>query len=358
MKKKLSFKVLRNFCVAMLSMLSLFMPDLRAENDLSILNSKLSDFERVKQIYAKNAPAVVKVFASRKDENSKQFLLIGSGFFIDKKGHIITNATIVYKADNLWIDSNGVPAKATLVGYDPITNISVLKVEKNGDFPVVDLETSFRLPEIADALLMISCELGQDVSPNTGLITGHNIRFGEKILPTVYLRTSIPIFGGSVGAPLFSLDGEFKGVAVAALPEIGGSFVLPARAVNRIKDDILLAQKVAYGWFGLISREISDSVNGTRVIVDIIMPKGPAELAGFEVGDVILAINGRKVVNDKDLRWETFFVRAGESATFRVHRQGKELDIELQVARMSNEVIESQKALLELSNKNNLKKAE
>ncbi len=358
---KMKFCFFKRYWIASLAMLSFAMTQLRATSDIekAIIEDKLSAFEGLKMVYDKNAPAVVKVIAARKDESGKQFLVVGSGFFIDKEGYLITNATIVYKAENLWIDSRGAPSKATLIGFDPITNISVLKAETNGIEPaVVDLETSSALPEIAEALLMVSCELGQDISPNLGFITGHNIRFGDKVLPTVYLRTSIPIYGGSVGAPLFSLKGEFKGIAVAALPELGGSFVLPARAVNRVKDDIMLAQKVSYGWFGLVSREIADNINGVRVIVDIVVPESPASKAGFEVGDVILAINGKNVETDKDLRWETFFVRAGELARFKVRRQDKELNMEMQVGRVNSEAIEKEKTSLEITFKSSIRTEE
>ena len=308
--------------------------------------------DSVKKIYSENKNAIVKVFASKEGKDSTSYLLVGSGFFVSKEGHIMTNATVTYAARNLWVEHDGVPYSADLVGLDPITNLSVVKAKgdfKSKDLPIVNISGNNNEVETAQMLVSISSEMGQTPSAAFGLVTGHNIRFGEKILPTVYIRTNIPVFGGSSGGAVFSIDGVFIGMTVANLPELGGSFVLPAKAAKRVFDDIILCGEPVYGWFGLRTQELSDNVNGTRVVVDMVMEKGPAKKAGFEVNDIVREVNSSKIRNDVDLRKATFFIRPGEIANFKVERKGEIVNLEILVERMISDVIKSQMGALEQS---------
>ena len=308
--------------------------------------------DAVRKIYAENKNAIVKVFAAKEAKDASSYLLVGSGFFVGKEGHIITNATVTYGASKLWIEHEGIPYSAELVGLDPITNLSVIKAKgdfKSKDIPIVNIAGKNIEVVTAQMLVTISSEMGQSPSPAFGLVTGHNIRFGEKILPTVYIRTNIPLFGGSCGGAVFSIDGNFVGMTVANIPELGGSFVLPAKAAKRVFDDIILCGEPVYGWFGLRTQELSDSVNGTRVVVDMVLEKGPAKKAGFEIDDIVREVNLSKIKNDIDLRNATFFIRPGEKAHFKVERKGEIINLELLVERMLSDVVNSQMGALELS---------
>ena len=65
------------------------------------------------------------------------------------------------------------------------------------------------------------------------------------------IRSSLPLGPGEIGAPIFNLNGNFVGIAHAALSDLGSSFILPADACLRIRDGLLLSGNVEYGWFGV-----------------------------------------------------------------------------------------------------------
>ena len=86
--------------------------------------------KRVTDIYRANERAVVKVFAAfdAKQPGGKSMLFIGTGFYISKEGHILTNTNITYGANRIWVERNGIAYAAELIGSDPLTNVSIIKV--------------------------------------------------------------------------------------------------------------------------------------------------------------------------------------------------------------------------------------
>lgn len=68
---------------------------------------------------------------------------------------------------------------------------------------------------------------------------------------------------------------------VASLPEIGGSFILPARAAAKIRDDIMICGEPIYSWFGLLAKDVPDPANGTKVVVEFVAENAPAKKGGI-----------------------------------------------------------------------------
>lgn len=300
-------------------------------------------------VFENNRDAIVKVFAQKslpaigKDgEQINQLTLdVGSGFLIGKDGIVMTSAYITNSANKLWVEWRGILLDAKSVGLDPLTTVSVIKIE--GDFksknaPVINMDSSSDLPRIATVLMALSYEMGLPPSPRIGLATAHNIEFGGNFLPTVYVRTSIPAPRGSTGGAVFDLNGKFAGMTIASLPEIGGSFILPAKAAAKIRDDILLCGEPVYSWFGL-QAEDADGINSTKVVVKMVAENAPAKKAGFMVGDEILEINSKKITNNTQLRNITFFVRPGETAEFKIKRGKSVLKLEVLAERMASDII-------------------
>ena len=299
--------------------------------------------------FDKNRDAIVKVYAQKaftvKDKDGKDTeqltLDVGSGFLIGKDGIVMTSAYITNGANKLWVEWHGLLLDATSVGFDPLTTSAIVRV--GGDFKsknanIITIDKSANLPRIATMLLAISYEMGLPPSPRMGLATAHNIEFGGNFLPTVYVRTNIAAPRGSTGGAVFDLDGEFVGMTIASLPEIGGSFILPAKAAARIRDDILLCGEPIYSWFGLRAED-ADGFDNTKVIVRMVAENAPAKKAGFMVGDEILEINSQKVINNTQLRNITFFVRPNETAVFKIRRGGEILKLEVLADRLSSDVI-------------------
>ncbi len=308
------------------------------------------------KVFDSNKNAIVKVYAQKKipflnKEGKEEFratLDVGTGFLIGKDGITATSAYITYGAEKIWIEWCGKLFDANLIGFDPLTTLSIAKISgnfKSLNAPVISIDASAPLPRLGTILLGISNELGFPPSPRMGLASGHNIEFGGAFLPTVYVRTTIAAPKGSAGGAVFDLNGKFVGMLIASLPEAEGSFILPAAAAAKIRDDILLCGEPVYSWFGL-QAEDAEGEDGSHVAVKLVAENAPAKKAGFKKGDIILEVNSRKVSNNTELRNITFFVRPRETAIFKVKRGAETVTLEVLAERMGNDIVHAAEANL------------
>ncbi len=319
---------------------------------IAVLSTTVSADSTQEKLYAicnATKGAVVKVYAQKKIElkDAKgesrvlETLDVGSGFIISKDGIVMTSAYVTHGANKVWIELSGLPIAADIKGFDPLTTLSIVKIKGKFDtsnINVISMNSAGKLPDIGTMLVSLSCEMGLPMSPRLGLAAGHNIDFGGNILPAVYLRATMPAPRGATGGAVFDINGKFVGVTIASLPEMTGSFVLPARIAAKIRDDILNCGTPIYSWFGLRAED-SVSTNGTKIIVTLVAENSPAKRGGFALGDEIIAINSQKVSTNAELRDITFFVRPSERTTFKVKRGDKILNIEVVAEMMSTEII-------------------
>ncbi|WOO41103.1 S1C family serine protease [Rubellicoccus peritrichatus] len=322
-------KLLLFITTAVISALS-FSP-LLAQDDAG-LNAALGLQRRVQNVFEDNKLAVVKVISAFNTENedAKNVLLVGTGFYISKEGHIMTNTNVVYGADRIWIEREGIAYVCEAVGHDPLTNISIIQaLTLPSDFEFLRFSEKPDLPAVGSFLLSITCELGMQPGPSFGLISGWNTQYVERILPTIYLRTDIPYDGGEGGAPVFDLNGSLVGMIVAALPEIRSSLVLPARAIQRVRDDILFSGQVTYAYFGFQTRQTSSLASGPWVEVEDVQKDSPADTAGILKGDILKQVGDFEIKTDDDLRTASFFTRPDEFVTIYIIRGDKEMNLEM-----------------------------
>lgn len=295
-------------------------------------NDALSMQRRIKSVFEQNKDAVVKVVSVINADNpeAKNVLLVGTGFYISKEGHVLTNSNIVYGADRVWIERNGIAYVCEQVGHDPLTNVSIIRaLTLPADYDFLRFSEKPEPPSPGSFMLAITCELGMAPGPSLGMVTGWNTQYVERILPTVYLRTDIPYDGGEGGSPVFDLNGALVGMVVAALPEIRGSFVLPARAIQRVRDDMLFSGEVTYAYFGFQTRQTSSLASGPWVEVEMVSEGSPAAEAGIRPGDILIQLGDFKISADDDLRTASFFTRPNEYVNVTVIRGDNELNLEM-----------------------------
>ena len=316
-------------------------------------NTQVADLQsRIYDIFEANRQAIVKVYASKKVAANKTILDVGSGIIVAKTGAVMTSAFITRNAEKIWVEYNGKLIDAEDIGYDPITTVSIIKIlggEKYANLPTIKIDSSLKPAAPATLLMAISYEMGLPASPRLGMATGQNVEFGGRFLPTVHVRTNLPAPRGSIGGAVFTLDGKFAGMTIASVPEVAGSFVLPARAVAKICEDIVVCGEPVYSWFGLGANDKGKGMPHTQVEVTLVAENSPAKRAGFTIGDEILEINSIKVSNNTELRSQTFFVRPGETASFKVKRKGKILTLSLIADRMPNDIIKNAEIEMEPS---------
>lgn len=294
----------------------------------------LSLQKRVVDIHQNNRNAVVTVYAAHNpDENAgRPALFVGTGFFISRDGHILTNTNTIFGADRVWVERDGVGYLAEVIGSDPLTNVAIIKaLALPGDFQYLRFADKPNPPEIGSFVVALTSELGMAPGPSMGLINGWNTRYGDRILPTVYLRSDIPFDGGEGGSPVFDLNGSLIGMVIVALPEIRSSFILPARAVQRIRDDILFSGKVTFAHFGFSTLQKPDLEKGPHIEIEEVEPEGPAARGGIQAGDILLKVGDFKIVTDEHLRTAFFYTRPNELVNVVVKRGEEEVELPIKV---------------------------
>ena len=139
------------------------------------------------------------------------------------------------------------------------------------------------------------------------------------------LRSSLALGPGEVGAPVFDLNGRFVGITHAALPDLKSSFLLPAKACKRIRDDLLLSGEVEYGWFGITTTRKINDTNSFVIVINGFIDDSPAAKSNLKVGDVLLNVGNYKIYSQGDLANASFFSEPNTILDFKVKRDGKEL---------------------------------
>jgi len=288
----------------------------------------------VVDIYQANKNAIVTVYAAHHPEENagRPALFVGTGFFISRDGHILTNTNTIFGADRVWVERDGVGYLSEVVGSDPLTNVAIIKaLALPGDFQYLRFADKPNPPDIGSFVVALTSELGMAPGPSMGLINGWNTRYGDRILPTIYLRSDIPFDGGEGGSPIFDINGSLIGMVIVALPEIRSSFILPARAVQRIRDDILFSGKVTFAHFGFSTLQKPDLTEGPRIEIEEIEPDGPAARGGIQAGDVLLKVGDFDIRTDENLRTAFFYTRPNELVNVVVRRGEEEIEMPVKV---------------------------
>lgn len=280
-------------------------------------NSFSSLQRRVLEVFQEHSNAVVRVKgvpeedAERRDHATG--MRVGTGFIISRDGHVLTNASVAHGSARLWGEHNGIHYSLEPIGHDLLTNLSLLKFNRLPDeFGIIHLEEAPRRPPVGSFLLSISLPLEFGPTPNWGLLGGQESYFGNRFFPTTYLRVGIPAAPGAGGSPVFDLQGNFLGMVVASLPDLNSSYVLPTRALMKVRDDLLFRGEVVRAFLGVEINEQSGADIGRQVIVSDVMEGGPAWRAGLRVNDVLVEFADRPIKRFDDFVETVFFLRPGQ----------------------------------------------
>ncbi len=235
---------------------------------------------------------------------------LGSGFIISKDGYVITNNHVVSNAEEIVVRLNDRREfTAELIGKDKRSDIAVLKIDAT-NLPTLKLGDSSDL-NVGEWVLAIGSPFGFDHSVTAGIISaiGRSLP-NENYVP--FIQTDVAINPGNSGGPLFNLDGEVIGVNSQIYSRTGGfmglSFAVPVNVVKNVYQQLRENGHVARGWLGVliqdVTRELAESFDMEHphgALIAKVLPDGPAEKSGLEVGDIVVRFNGKKVSFSSDL---------------------------------------------------------
>jgi len=238
---------------------------------------------------------------------------VGSGFFVDKAGYILTNYHVVEDAAKITVKlESGEEFAANVVGVDDETDLAVLKIEAGRDVPFVKLANSDQA-RVGDWVLAIGSPFGLNRSVTAGIISQKNRETPSTTLFQHFIQTDAAINRGNSGGPLVNMDGEVIGVnsqiATSTGDYNGVGFALPSNEASNVFSQILKAGKVRRGYLGVgletVKAEFA-SVYGLKepkgaIVVELKDRASAAAVAGLKVGDVIVEFNGEPVQGAQDL---------------------------------------------------------
>jgi serine protease Do len=238
---------------------------------------------------------------------------VGSGFLVDKSGHILTNFHVVEDAAKITVKlDSGEELTAKVVGVDEETDVAVLKVDAGRDLPFVKLADSTRA-RVGDWVLAIGSPFGLNRSVTAGIISQTNRETPSTSVFQKFIQTDAAINRGNSGGPLVNMSGEVIGInsqiATSTGDYNGVGFALPSNEASYVFEQILKSGKVRRGFLGVgletVKAEFA-SVYGLKeakgaIVVELRDPQSAAGVAGLKVGDVIVEFNGQKVDGAQDL---------------------------------------------------------
>jgi serine protease Do len=233
----------------------------------------------------------------------------GTGFFISADGYAVTNDHVVEGAKTVQVTTDdGRVYLAKVVGTDRRSDIALIKVDDDADFPAAKFEE--RIPRVGDWVLAIGNPFGLGSTVTGGIVSarGRDVRSGPY---DDFIQIDAPINRGNSGGPTFNVEGNVIGVNTAIVSPSGGSvgiaFAVPADTVRWAIGQLKEKGKVTRGWINVQIQDITPDIaenlglkQAHGVLVAEPRPNGPASKAGIEAGDVIAAINGQQVNDSHD----------------------------------------------------------
>ena len=259
---------------------------------------------------------------------------VGSAFFISADGYLITTNHVIEHAKSIEIttDDNKTHS-AKLVGADAKSDLALLKVDGEGQFPFVRLAD--RAPRIGEWVLAVGNPFGLGGTVTAGIVSARprDLKMGTY---NDFLQIDASINQGNSGGPTFDREGNVIGVNNAIFSPTGGSigigFAIPADTVKTVIGQLKDKGKVSRGWLGITIRAVSDEValsSGGKpaqgaVVVEP-QPGSPAAKAGIASGDIITSVNGESIKNDHELMKKVGDLAPGTAIKLAVLRKGEEM---------------------------------
>lgn len=260
----------------------------------------------------------------------------GSGFFISSDGYVVTNNHVVENADEVKVRMNdGTEYGADVVGTDSRTDLALLKVKADREFPHVEFANSD--VRVGDWVLAVGNPFGLGGSVTAGIVSARGRDIGAGPYDD-FIQIDAPVNRGNSGGPAFDMNGRVIGVNTAIFSPSGGNvgiaFAIPAATARGVINQLRDGGAVVRGWLGVqiqpVSKDIAESLGLDEphgAIVAQLLDNSPAGIAGIERGDTIIAIDGKTIDDARDLARRIGTMEPGDKADVTVWRDGRKHDI-------------------------------
>lgn len=312
----------------------------------------LTQQEALIQLYERVSPGVVALYVNTETSQGS-----GSGFVIDKQGHIVTNLHVVEGTTEVEVNfPSGIKVRGQVIGTDKDSDLAIVKVDVPADELVpLPLGDSGEL-KVGQIVIAIGNPFGLNGTMTTGIVSSLGRTLDSlNISPTGgtftagdIIQTDAAINPGNSGGPLLNLRGEVVGVNRAIRTETitasgsptnsGIGFAVSVNILKRVAPSLIANGFYEYPYLGVatlpeLPLEVMERLGLERAygaLVTSVVAGSPAEAAGLRVGDVLLAIDEIEIRSFGDMISYLFTEKApGETVVFDILRNGSRIEVPL-----------------------------
>ena len=274
----------------------------------------------------------------------------GSGVIIDaERGFVLSNHHVVARADSVMVTlKDNRRFEAEILGSDPGTDIALLRIEADG-LSALAMGDSDALA-VGDFVIAIGNPFGLGQTVTSGIVSalgrsGINVEGYED-----FIQTDASINPGNSGGALVNLHGELVGINTAIIGPAGGNvgigFAVPVNIATAVMQQLAEHGEMQRGKIGVVIQDLTPDLAealGLDVergaLVSRVESRSPAQTAGLQAGDVIVAVGGSKVESSRDLRNSVGLVRVGDEIEIDVQRDQRRIGFSVRVGGTETDVL-------------------
>ncbi|HPF69225.1 MAG TPA: trypsin-like peptidase domain-containing protein [Candidatus Krumholzibacteria bacterium] len=279
----------------------------------------------------------------------------GSGVIVDGDGYILTNNHVVAGARRVQVRlspeavgaeegssivrTGGAMVGAQVLGVDPETDLAVLKINRKG-LPTLELGDSDEVYQ-GQLVFAFGSPLGLTGSVSFGVVSTV-ARQLDRDNPMIYIQSDVAVNPGNSGGPLVGADGRVVGINTLIMSQSGGSeglsFSVPSNIARTVYNQIRAGGRVKRGIIGVNPQTVNPWIAEALqlpvqwgVILGDVIPGGPADKAGLKVGDIVTALDGKKMENARQFRVNLYGKTIGGKVMVEVLREGRPITKQVEV---------------------------
>jgi len=292
---------------------------------------KASNSSKMAVVYIESSSSSPSTYLSRRGVQTST----GSGVIISENGYIATNHHVIEDGNDIAVlMEDGREFKARLIGSDASTDLALLKVDAKG-LPHLSFGDSDSL-QVGEWVIAIGNPFRLYSTVTAGIVSAksRNINILEESGIEAFIQTDAAVNPGNSGGALVNTRGQLMGINTAIMTYSGQyegfSFAVPSNLVKKVLEDIREYGSIRRGWLGVAIRPVDAATAKDAglteiagVIIESVNVSSAAEQAGLKEGDVVVSVDGQKIMTSPDFMSKIGQHRPGDVLNFQFIRDGK-----------------------------------